>query len=216
MRFHRIDMSTYARREHFEAFLNQMPCTYSATVNVDVTRLRALLKKRGLKAYPAQIYMLARAVNQFPEFRMSLDASSQLGYWETSSPRYTVLNPETKTFSGIWTSYSEDFATFYRACVEDSERYATGAFSPKPEQPENLFDVSSIPWLDFTSFNLNLTPGNYLLPIMTIGKYVESNGATLMPLAIQVHHAVCDGYHLGQFVAAVRELAASVDEWLVS
>lgn len=216
MRFHRIDMNTYARREHFEAFTQQMPCTYSATVNIDVTRMRVLLKERGLKAYPAQIYLLARAVNQFPEFRMSLDASGQLGYWETSSPHYTVLNQETKTFSGIWTDYTEDFATFYRACVADSERYATGALAPQLEQQANVFFVSSIPWLDFTSFNLNLAPGNDLLPIMTIGKYIEAGERTLMPLAIQVHHAVCDGYHLGQFVAAVRELATSVEDWLVS
>lgn len=216
MRFHRIDMTTYPRREHFTAFINQMPCTYSATVNIDVTRLRALLKERGLKTYPAQIYLLARAVNQFPEFRMSLDASGQLGYWETVSPRYTVLNQETKTFSGIWTEYNHTFAEFYRACAEDSERYATGAFSPQGEPPGHLFDISSIPWLDFTAFNLNMTPNNHLLPIFTIGKYIESGSSTLMPLAMQVHHAVCDGYHLGQFVAAVRELAASADDWLVS
>jgi chloramphenicol O-acetyltransferase type A len=213
--FHLVDLETYPRKAHFEHFLNRVPCTYSATVSIDVTRLRTALKANGLRAYPAQIYLLATAVNRFPEFRMSLDNEHRLGYWEHISPLYTVLSQETKTFSGIWTAYEERFASFYRACIEDIERYGNGAFTPQADQPENLVNISSIPWVDFTSFNLNLSPSDYLLPIFTIGKYIERDGTTQMPLAIQVHHAVCDGYHLGQFVDHMKHLASNFEEWLV-
>jgi chloramphenicol O-acetyltransferase type A len=212
--FHLIDLDTYSRKDHFEHFLNRVPCTYSATVPIDVTRLRVALKEKGLKAYPAQIYLLTTAVNYFPEFRMSLDGDRRLGYWERASPLYTVLSPDTKTFSGIWTPYDENFASFYRACIADIDRYGNGAFMPQADQPANLINISSIPWLDFTAFNLNLTPNDYLLPIFTIGKYIERDGTTQMPLAIQVHHAVCDGYHLGQFVEHVRHLANTFEDWL--
>lgn len=215
MTLHLIDMETYPRREHFEHFLGRVPCTYSATVQIDVTRLRAALKRNGVRAYPAQIFMLTTAANRFAEFRMSLDEEHRLGCWERVSPMYTVFSRETTTFSGIWTPYEEDFASFYRACIGDIERYGTGAFTPQADQPENLINVSSIPWVEFSAFNLNLVPGDYLLPIFTIGKYIERNGATLMPLATQVHHAVCDGYHLGLFVEYVEHLAASFDAWLI-
>jgi len=53
--------------------------------------------------------------------------------------------------------------------------------------------------------------GKYLLPIFTMGKYFGSGGRRMLPLAIQVHHAVCDGYHVGQFVEHLQEMIDSFD-----
>ena len=35
-------------------------------------------------------------------------------------------------------------------------------------------------------------------------KFFERDGKRLLPLAIQVHHAVCDGYHIGVFVEKLQ------------
>lgn len=62
------------------------------------------------------------------------------------------------------------------------------------------------PWTRFTGFNLNLPEGgDYFLPIFTAGRYEEQNGRITLPLAVQVHHAVCDGYHAGAFLRALQE-----------
>ncbi|BBP88589.1 hypothetical protein BsIDN1_22070 [Bacillus safensis] len=60
-----------------------------------------------------QIYLLARAVQKIPEFRMDL-VNDELGHWDLLHPSYTILNKETKTFSSIWTPYDENFARFYK------------------------------------------------------------------------------------------------------
>lgn len=63
-----------------------------------------------------------------------------------------------------------------------------------------------LPWASFQGFNLNLQKGyDFLQPIFTMGKYQEENGRTLLPLAIQVHHGVCDGFHLCRFVNSLQE-----------
>jgi chloramphenicol O-acetyltransferase type A len=85
---------------------------------------------------------------------------------------------------------------------------------PQGAEPPNVLNISSIPWVDFTGFHLHLTT-DHLLPILTIGRHTEQNGTTVMPLAIQVHHAVCDGYHLGQFVEQLQSIASSAPDWLV-
>lgn len=214
MSFIPIDQDSWPRREHFQHYLNRVPCSYSVTVQVDITSLRQALQEQGLKAYPAQIYLLATVVNQFPEFRMSLLGDGQPGYWASVDPMYTVLNQRSETFSAIWTPYHPSFSHFYAACLADIERHATGALTPQAGIPANTFNVSSLPWIDFTAFNLNLySESRYLLPIFTIGKYIEQAGRTLMPLAIQVHHAACDGLHVGRFVAALRQLASDSDHW---
>ena len=33
-----------------------------------------------------------------------------------------------------------------------------------------------------------------------MGKYYKENDKILLPLAIQVHHAVCDGFHICRFL----------------
>ena len=82
----------------------------------------------------------------------------------------------------------------------------------KPGTPENTFPVSMLPWASFQGFNLNLQKGyDFLLPIFTMGKFQTENGRTLLPLAVQVHHGVCDGFHLCRFINGLQErLAGSV------
>lgn len=46
--------------------------------------------------------------------------------------------------------------------------------------------------------------------IFTVGKYFEQDSKKLLPLATQVHHAVCDGYHVSMFV---EQLLQSISEW---
>ena len=79
------------------------------------------------------------------------------------------------------------------------------AFNAKPDTPENCFDVSMIPWASFESFHLHTQGFTYLLPIFTMGKYCEENGEYYLPLALQVHHAVCDGFHACRFINTLQE-----------
>ena len=118
-----------------------------------------------------------------------------------------IFNEERKNFSSVWTPFDPDYQTFLRRYLADVERYKTSPhYRPKPGAPENCFDVSMVPWLSFTGFHLNLYgSGKYLLPIFTMGKFVEREGRRLLPLAVQVHHAACDGYHVGKFVERLQE-----------
>ncbi|MEZ7196372.1 type A chloramphenicol O-acetyltransferase [Pseudodesulfovibrio karagichevae] len=215
MKFNVIDLATWNRKEHFEHYLNNVRCSYSVVVNIDITAFRKQLKSLGLKDYIAQIYILTCAVNNFPEFRMSLDKAGRLGYWDMVNPLYTVLNSKSETFSSIWTCYDRSFATFHDRCTADISEFCTGALFPKPDCPKNIFTISSVPWIDFTAFNINVfSDTNYLLPIITIGKYIEEREETMMPLAIQVHHAVCDGFHVGKFIENVKSLIKNCRQWL--
>ncbi len=213
--FHKMD-DHWPRQEHFRHYMDNVRCTYSLTVQIDITKLRKALKAHNIKAYPAQIYMLASVVNRLCEFRMGVSDQGEAGYWDVLHPSYTVFNAEAKIFSSIWTTYAGEFSAFYPACLEDMARYSDATvFTPKQGEPKNIFTVSSVPWIDFTAFNLNVySDGTYLAPIFTLGKYAEQEGKTLMPLAMQLHHGACDGYHAGQFVEAVRDMAQECHNWL--
>lgn len=216
MAFNIIDMAAWKRRVYYEHYMNTVRCTYSLTVNIEVDGLLRKIRSLGIKAYPVQIHMLAKTVNRFPQFRMAINSRGELGCWDITHPSYAIFNQAAETFSSIYTPFSDDFAEFYDACVRDIAAFGDSkVLFPQSGMPENLFTISSLPWVHFSCLNLNVYgEGAYLPPIFTVGRYVEQNGKKHMPLAIQAHHAVCDGYHVGKFVEALQDLAADCDGWL--
>ena len=209
MNFHYIDIEIWKRREWFEHYLNKVRCTYSMTVNIDITKLQFIRQEQKIKLYPVLIHMLSKVVNRHEEFRIDFDEHGELGCWDIVHPLYTVFDRENETFSALWTEYNCDFPTFYHLYQQDIAEYGSvGRFSPKDNVPLNNFSVSSIPWTSFTGFNLNVyAEGTYLRPIFTFGKYFEQNGRTLLPLSVQVHHAVCDGFHVSRLISEFQDLA---------
>lgn len=157
------------------------------------------------------LYYLTTIVNRHVEFRIAFNKDNELGVYDEMLPCYTIFHKDTETFSNLWTVYCKDYEEFYKMYEDDLRQYGNqkGMFG-KPDVPDNCFTVSMIPWVSFEGFNLNLQKGyDYLLPIFTMGKYYEENGRILLPLAIQVHHAVCDGFHLCRFINELQELINS-------
>ena len=202
MEYEVIDMASWPRREYFEHYLNTVPCTYSMTVKLDITNLR----QKKAKLYPPLLWLLTGAVDRHEQFRMAFRPGGELVRYAHMEPSYTVFHKETHTFSNLWTEYSADYAEFQRRYEEDLRRYGEiEAFTAKPDVPENCFTVSMLPWASFEGFNLNTMGFRYLIPIFTLGKYYEDRGRVYMPLAVQVHHSVCDGYHTCAFVDDLQD-----------
>lgn len=174
------------------------------TTKLDITKIIESKKK----LYPAMLYYLTTIVNRHVEFRIAFNKDNELGVYDEMLPCYTIFHKDTETFSNLWTVYCKDYEEFYKMYENDLRQYGNqkGMFG-KPDVPDNCFTVSMIPWVSFEGFNLNLQKGyDYLLPIFTMGKYYEENGRILLPLAIQVHHAVCDGFHVCRFINELQEL----------
>lgn len=200
MNFKKIDMETWKRKEYYNFYKDVNPCTYSATVNIDITSFKKLLKIKDRKFYASFIYLITKTVNNFDEFRTNVNSNGILGIYDYLNPSYTIFHKESETFSSLYTMYDNDYEKFYKSFETDIKEYGNieGMF-PKGNI-ENCINISALNNLDFTSFSLNIKNNfDYLLPIFTIGKFKEVNEDLLLPLSIQVHHSVIDGFHLSRF-----------------
>ena len=118
-------------------------------------------------------------------------------------------------FHVLWCRYDRSFKAFYDRCVEIMDTCDTSRMFPMTDMPKNCFDISSVPWIEFTSINLNVfSTGTHLPPIFTTGKLIKENGRVKLPFCLQAHHAVCDGYHAGQFFDCLQKLAEDADDWM--
>jgi chloramphenicol O-acetyltransferase type A len=215
MEFNIINRENWYRKEYFEHYLKQQT-TFSITHNINITVLMKNLKKKNYKLYPAFIFMVTKIANSHREFRTNFNTEGHLGYWTEVLPSYTIFDKKTCTFSAIWSPNLTHFSEFHAQYEKDVEKYnGTATLFPKTPVPENIIPISMIPWSSFTSFNLNINNGgNFLLPIITGGKYSQIEDELFLPISLQLHHAICDGYHASIFLNDLQKLADESECWL--
>ena len=206
-----IDHAGWPRREHFYHFLKAANrCTYSITDRLDVSAFLDWLKDSGRKFYPAFTWVVSRAVNNHFETRMGLFPDGTPGVYARMDPAYTTFHEGTRTFSVLSTPFNPDFSGFYRAMCEDIQAFEKDLrMMPRP-LPNNAFNVSSAPWQSFTGLNMNVyDEGTVLAPVVLWGRFERDGERTTMPLAFQIHHAACDGYHAARFFEELRGMLAA-------
>ncbi|WP_312414896.1 type A chloramphenicol O-acetyltransferase [Pseudescherichia sp.] len=206
-----VDLSRWARKEHFEVFQSFAQCTFNQTVLLDITALLKHVKQAGWKFYPTIIFLLSKVVNNHAEFRMAIK-NNELVIWNEIHPSYTIFHNETETFSSLWSHYEGNIHHFQKTYSEDTAQYGDNlSYWPKGESPENVFFISAIPWVSFTSFNTNVANmQNFFSPMFTLGKYYKQDEKILLPLAVLVHHSVCDGFHVARLINELQEMCDDI------
>lgn len=209
MNFKKIDMENWDRKEYYNWFTTKNRCKINMTMNIDVTNLIKTIKKNKLRCYPTFTYITARVLNKHDEFKMNFDENGNLGIYDIVHPRYPIFHDSDEKISILWSEYSEDFKVFYNNFINDINTYGERrSMAAKGDFPPNCFDMSSLPWSSFTSFDCPPTHDIvWLPPFVMVGKFFGSGEKILMPVAISVHHATCDGYHVSRFFSEFEDLA---------
>ena len=205
--------TTGPRRAHVRYYRTIHPCGYSVTVQLDVTKFRAMCRNNGLKFYPSFIWCVSHNILAHPAFRMGVDGAGNPGYHDMLHPNYTVFHEDDHTFSDLWTAHDEDFAAFYQAFLADVAQYGGNhGIKARPGQPANFYCISCVPWLDFTGYASMAVGGQpNLFPVITYGKATEHDGRETLPFAVNISHAAADGWHTSQFLHDLQALLDSAD-----
>ena len=201
------------RRKHFEFFRRMDQPHFNVCAPIDITSLRSALASHGLPFTPVMVYLVAHTANRIPEFRQRI-RGDQVVEHERVHPSITVA-----TDSGVFGFCDVSYRAELRPFIADAEsRMRDMAENPsmedEPGRDDYLF-LSSFPWVSFTSIShaMHHSPGDSV-PRITWGKYREDRGRLELPLAVQAHHAVVDGRHMGQYFEQLQELAEHIAERL--
>ncbi|MCR4883014.1 MAG: chloramphenicol acetyltransferase [Clostridiales bacterium] len=210
--YRRIDRNTYYRKGVFRHFSEDCKCSTSMTARVDVTELAEWSKKTGTKFYINFLYLLTKVLNSRDDYRMGyLWQTDELICYDQIHPTQYVFHEDTETCTPVYTTYTEDYALFYRNALEDVEKAKqTREYGLDMVNHPNWFDASFLPWLSYDSLNIELPDGHlFFAPIVNWGKYREENGRLMMPVSVRLNHAIADGYLVAKvFVLLEKEIAA--------
>jgi chloramphenicol O-acetyltransferase type A len=193
-----IDLKNWKRREHYELFRRYRQPFFSVCVDVDATRLwRRCQSAGGPPFFLSSLFLMLRAANATEAFRLRL---RKRGVWrhESLAVGPTLLKPDhTFTFTRI-----EPAATLKRFIASGrkamAESRASKELDPNPGDDDIVYH-SALPWLRFTAFT-NAIGGGDSIPRIVFGQCAKEGRRFLMPMSVEVHHAVVDGLDVARFV----------------
>ena len=212
MNYRVIDKETYYRKGVYRHFTEDCKCSTSVTARVDVTDLVRHSKETATKFYINFLYILSKVLNSRDDYRMGyLWQSDELICYDVIHPTQYVFHEDTATCTPVYTSYSEDYGTFYTDALRDlEEAKKTREYGLNAADHPNWFDASYISWLSYDSLNIELPDGYlYFAPIVNWGRYREENGRLVMPVSVRMNHAIADGFLIANVFRLLEKETAS-------
>lgn len=213
-----VDLYKWKRGEQFYYFAKMAPTGYSMTVEVDVTHMRSLLKEKGIKFFPAYLWLVTKCLMEQPDVFALAQKEDKLGYYNSLTPLYAHFHKEEETFSFLWTEFDDDFSVFYRDYLENARLYGEnrGVLGIKDRMPpENAYTVSCVPWVGFSHFAVHSYENKpYYFPSVEAGKLTQREGRVYMPLSLSCHHATTDGIHIRHFLDSLQGYMDAFERFL--
>lgn len=209
MAFRRIEITNSHQRRHFDFFSGMNHPHFSVCANVEIGGWLAMAREEELKIAPTIVHLLARGANEIPQLRRRIRGDEIVEH-DVVHPTFSVPTDVADAFSFCHVDFTPDLKAFVEEAMARSEEMRTApVFEDEPGRDDYLF-MSALPWISFTSVQhaMQLHPHDSV-PRISWGKFFESEGRTMMPLSVQAHHALVDGYHAAQFYERVEEMVKS-------
>lgn len=200
-----LDLTTWARKDHFHFFKQFEEPFFGVCINVDCTQAYEVAKANGYSFFLYYLYQSLKAANTIEPFRYRILADEVVIYDAVhASP--TINRPD-GTFGFAYMDYKITLEEFMLAAKKEIEKVQQEKGLVPAMQSENVIHYSSIPWINFTSLS-HARSFSYKdsIPKISFGKVTEQQGKKQMPVSIHVHHALMDGFHVGQYISLFEEL----------
>jgi chloramphenicol O-acetyltransferase type A len=203
-----LDMATWSRRELFEFFINYTNPYFNVCTQVDVTQLLELVHDRpGIKTSSAIHYFALRIANEIEPFRYRLKDGKVFVY-DVVNGGTTVLMPN-ESFAYAYFDYQRNFEKFVSDMSKAVDEIRTSTGPLKPTMRDDVIYHTTLPWISFTSFAHARTPGRGdSIPRIVFGKFSKQGERLIMPISVEVHHALMDGLHVGRYLTRLEEALA--------
>lgn len=203
-----IQLNDPHAQKHFDFFNKMAAPHFNITANIEIGDLFAFLKDKQVPITPTLVYIFSRAANEIPEFRQRI-RGDQIVEHEVVSPSFTVKTEKSKFFSFCYVDFQMDKLSFIEAAQKSMlSMNEDPSFEDEEERDDFLF-FSSIPWISFTGFQHAMHNGKVdSIPRIVWGKAFSSEGKNLMPVSVQVHHALVDGEQVAQYFKKCEKIIA--------
>jgi chloramphenicol O-acetyltransferase type A len=211
-----LDIASWPRREVFEFFRNFDKPYFNICTALDVSALRDLLSQRPNRNISlAYHYFALRVANEIEPFRYRL-REGRVVVHDVIHGGTTVLL-ENETFTLAYFDYQDNFDRFIAEARQSVELVRAGdqGFRPRNDDDARIH-FTTLPWVSFTSFShARNWQREDSIPKIAFGKFTSQADRTMLPISVEVHHALVDGFHVGKYLNRLGEAFADPSEYVL-
>jgi chloramphenicol O-acetyltransferase len=207
-----INQETWPRKDHFQIYNGMEFPHIGICVPIDITEPWKSRSRIGTSPTIALVYLITKAANRIPEMRQRIREGEVVEH-DLVHAILAVLG-EDDTFGVCTLSYDANFENFAQAAEKivkkAKQKPSMIDFHIGPGgkiKRDDLLDITVLPWLAFTSFDLTRVPQYDSVPLLAWGKVIEEGEKFSLPFFVNFHHALVDGLHVSRFVQYVEEEA---------
>jgi chloramphenicol O-acetyltransferase type A len=203
---HLIDLTTWPRREHFAFFSAFDEPFFGLVAEVDCTRARTEAQRLGVSFFLYYLHQALQAANEVEAFRYRID-DGRVYCYDRIHASATIGRPD-HSFAFSFIEQHEQLADFVAAAnteiaaVQQSSGLRLSDATARPD----VIHFSAVPWVRFTGLTHARSfqrPDS--APKISFGQAYADGATQRLAVAVNVHHALADGYHVGQFLAAFQQ-----------
>lgn len=197
-----FDTANWSRRWAYEFFKDyDQPC-FNICGEVAIGTLPDRCRGLPHGFFLACLHTALKVANSIENFRLRLDGDG-VACHDVIHCGSAVLREDT-SFGFCFFAYQPDFADFYRDACDALARFHHGDGAHDGGGRPDMVFFSVIPWVAFTSI-AHATSRHIRrdIPQFVFGKYTRREDGYVIPLSVEAHHALMDGYHVGRFFEEV-------------
>lgn len=201
-----IDLEAWPRKSSYDFFKTFEDPFFNLTAQVDVTGLYHRCMENNISFFLASLHTSQQATSKIEAFRMRI-LDKKVVCFDTIHLGSTVLF-EDNTFGFCYFRFDPNQEIFLTESARTiAEFKQQKSFDPKLNQID-MIHYSVIPWVAFTSFkHARQKRIGDCIPKIVFGKRFQQGDRHLMPVSVEVNHALMDGYHVGQYFEKFEKLA---------
>ncbi|MGR7814114.1 CatA-like O-acetyltransferase [Lacinutrix undariae] len=192
-----LDINTWNRKQHFEHFMTLKDPFFGVTIPFNVTKAYQFSKDNKISFFTTYLHACMKAINGIENLKYRI-LDGKVVHYDVIHASPTLLRDD-ETFGFSFVDYSANFNEFSLNLNAEKERvkFTTDLFPPKNEL--NCVHCSALPWTDFSGHKEPVSGIEDSIPKLAFGKTKIVDNEMIMNVAINVNHALVDGYHVGQF-----------------
>lgn len=200
-RMREIDPKETTRAFAFEAWINAPMPMVTLFKTLDVTRLRKVSSRKGMRFNMLMCWCIGRAASKVKEFYV-LPVNGRLIQYDTLAVNTIVMNRDGEV-SSCDVPFSNDLATFSDEYLRLT-RHVAESCENHDMTDSMVIGTSALAQYDIDGA-VGMYSGIYNNPFLIWGRYRKYWFKTTLTVSFQFHHTQMDGAHAARFLDGLQK-----------
>ena len=198
-----IDINTWNRKEHFKHFSGLADPSFAVTIPFDVTKAYQFSKDHKISFFAKYLHDCMKAINTVENLKYRI-IDNKIVECDIIHASPTLMRSD-NTFGFSFIDFDENLNVFIKNIEAEKHRIENSTNLYPPKNSLDCIHCSAMPWFNFTAHKESVSGGMDSVPKVAFARAEEIGDKLKMNIAINVNHALVDGYHVSLFSEKFQE-----------